>query len=355
MRTGSSKINNFGYEQQILQGVSRSFALTIPQLPNGLREVVTNAYLLCRIADTIEDEENLTGDQKRLFFREFVDVIDGKASADQFANALYPLLSKRSLPAEKNLIRNTPYIIGTTFSFNARQQAAIKRCITIMTEGMQKFQTNKNPYGLKDLSQLDSYCYHVAGVVGELLTDLFCEYSEEISRNRERLFELAPSFGQGLQMTNILKDCWDDKAHGACWLPQDVFKKVGFDLKNLSTDTFHHSFGKGIADLISVAHAHLKDALTYTLTIPRRETGIRKFCLWAIGMAIFSLKNIFRNRNYYRSGKEVKISRRTVKAVIIVTNAALWNNYLLKKIFNLTAKGLPRPKKFANKDEGVIL
>jgi len=48
------------YQEQILPHVSRTFALTIPQLPPGLRTAVTSAYLLCRIADTIEDEPALS-------------------------------------------------------------------------------------------------------------------------------------------------------------------------------------------------------------------------------------------------------------------------------------------------------
>ena len=40
------------YQARILTGVSRTFALTIPSLPPALRVPVTNAYLLCRIADT---------------------------------------------------------------------------------------------------------------------------------------------------------------------------------------------------------------------------------------------------------------------------------------------------------------
>ena len=44
------------YQEHALPGVSRTFALTIPELPGDLRRVVTNAYLLCRIADTIEDD-----------------------------------------------------------------------------------------------------------------------------------------------------------------------------------------------------------------------------------------------------------------------------------------------------------
>ena len=47
------------YQSEALPGVSRTFALTIPQLPEPLRHAVGNNYLLCRIADTIEDEPTL--------------------------------------------------------------------------------------------------------------------------------------------------------------------------------------------------------------------------------------------------------------------------------------------------------
>jgi len=53
--------------EHLLEGVSRTFALTIPQLPDGLRETVTNAYLLCRIADTIEDDPELDSVTKDSF------------------------------------------------------------------------------------------------------------------------------------------------------------------------------------------------------------------------------------------------------------------------------------------------
>ena len=56
-----------------------------------------------------------------------------------------------------------------------------------------------------------------------MLTDLFCAYSPEIDARRSRLAPLSTSFGQGLQMTNILKDTWEDRRRGVCWLPRDVF------------------------------------------------------------------------------------------------------------------------------------
>jgi farnesyl-diphosphate farnesyltransferase len=42
--------------RRALPEVSRTFALNIPVLPAPLDLVVTIAYLLCRIADTLEDE-----------------------------------------------------------------------------------------------------------------------------------------------------------------------------------------------------------------------------------------------------------------------------------------------------------
>ena len=84
---------------------------------------------------------------------------------------------------------------------------------------MAEFQRHATAAGLNDLPHLDRYCYHVAGVVGEMLTELFCDYSAKINERRNELLPLAVSFGQGLQMTNILKDVWDDRQRGACWLP----------------------------------------------------------------------------------------------------------------------------------------
>ncbi len=340
MKNPETPLPQFEYERRILQQVSRSFALTIPQLPPVLQKPVTNAYLVCRIIDTIEDDESLSLDQKRFFFQEFIRILDDPASAKGFAEALYPRLSGRTLPAERELARNTASVIQNTLTFSRQQQAAIKRCGRRMAQGMLLFQEMKSPCGLKDLADFHRYCYYVAGNVGEMLTELFCDYSKEISHDRERLLPLAVSFGQGLQMTNILKDLWEDKDHGACWLPQDVFQEAGFDLKHLSPGRYTDQFGQGLGALIGLARAHLENALAYTLMISGHETGIRKFCLWAIGMALFTLRKINKRRNYTCS-QEVKISRRTLRAMILAVDMALQNRLALKALFHLTARGLP--------------
>ena len=71
---------------------------------------------------------------------------------------------------------------------------------------------------------------------------------------------LAVSFGQGLQMTNILKDIWEDRKRGACWLPQTIFTEYGFDLNNLHPGCTDPRFHAGLTRLIGIAQAYLSDS-----------------------------------------------------------------------------------------------
>jgi farnesyl-diphosphate farnesyltransferase len=339
-RTIRASADDLAYQRGILPGVSRTFALTIPVLPEALAVVMTNAYLLCRIADTIEDDPGLTHEQKSQFHARFVAVVKGTHDAAEFARDLAPLLSERVLPAERDLVRNTAAAIRVTHSCTTDERAAITRCVSIMCRGMPEFQRNKSLRGLKDLDELAEYCYYVAGVVGEMCTDLFCLHCPELAEKRELMLRMAVSFGQGLQMTNILKDIWDDRQTGACWLPRTVFARGTLDLEQLETWHTQPAFREGLNELIGVGHAHLRNALEYTCLIPKREAGIRRFCLWAIGLAVLTLRNIHRHPTF-RSGSEVKVSRRTVKATVLTTNLTLMSNRALRLMFARAGDGLP--------------
>ena len=149
---------------------------------------------------------------------------------------------------------------------------------------------------------------------------------------------LAVSFGQGLQMTNILKDFWEDRQRGVCWLPRDVFLQAGVDL-SAGQSLAQESFINPLRDLIVVAKNHLANALKYTLLIPKNEMGIRRFTLWAIALAVLTLKNIYRNPTFH-SGAAVKVSRSTVKTTILVSNFLGGNNTSLNYLFRFLTREL---------------
>ncbi len=332
--------DNFSFQQTLLIGVSRTFALTIPQLPDRLRYVISNAYLLCRIVDTVEDEPNLSASQKQEYCNWFSDIVKNFTNVEDFSRALAPLLSESTIPMEHELIHMMPRVMEITREFDENEKQALARCVEIMSEGMAFFQQQDVSVGLKDMKMMDKYCYYVAGVVGEMLTELFCLHIPEFNERKEEVMKLAVSFGQGLQMTNILKDVWDDAERNVCWLPKDIFKSYGYDLAKLKETGNTINFQHGISQLVGVAHGHLKNAMKYTTLLPSRETGVRKFCLWALWMAIINLDKIQSNLDYTNS-QQVKISRNQVKQVIIASNLFAKYDTVLNLLFSFAGRKVP--------------
>ncbi|MFU8830969.1 MAG: squalene/phytoene synthase family protein [Wenzhouxiangella sp.] len=252
-----------------------------------------------------------------------------------------PLLSETTPADERKLIANCHQVIKVTHKLDERELAAVTRCLSVMTEGMHKYQRISGLHGLADIAQVDEYCYFVAGVVGEMLTELFCCYSPEIQSRRSRLMRLAPSFGQGLQMTNILKDVWEDHRRGTCWLPRSGFDADPGRIGDLLGQTDPQTYRDGMRTLISIAHFHLRNALDFTLLIPAHETGIRRFCLWAQGLAVLTLRKIHRHPDF-TSGQEVKVTRRTVGLVVAVCSRCASHNRILRCLFASVSIGLPK-------------
>ncbi|MDZ7840573.1 MAG: phytoene/squalene synthase family protein [Gammaproteobacteria bacterium] len=328
------------FQDAVLSGVSRTFALTIPQLPAPLRRTVTNAYLLCRIADTIEDDPGVAPPDKERFHQWFIDLLNGRDDARAFARSLGQELSGASSPQEMELVRHADRVLRVTRRLDDATQAIFRRRVAVMCRGMPAFQRHPRCDGLPNLPALDQYCYYVAGVVGQMLTELFCNYSPRIARSRTELLELSASFGQGLQMTNILKDIWEDRVRGTCWLPRDIFAAHGYDLARLEPGRDHTAFTAALNDLLGVAHGHLRNALSYTLLIPAHETGIRRFCLWSLVLAVLTLQRIRANPGF-DTGRQVKVSRRTVRNTVRVTSAVCRSDALTRALFAWSARGLP--------------
>jgi farnesyl-diphosphate farnesyltransferase len=336
MDNGNSAVE---FQHRILPHVSRTFALTIPQLPMPLRVAVTNAYLLCRIADTIEDEPALPAAETRLYLQRFTAVVRGSEPAAPLARELARRLSERTLPAERELVSGMERVIAITAGLG-EQRPAIERCIEVMCRGMHHFQQTASLAGLARCSDLDSYCYYVAGVVGEMLTELFCCHSSAIATQRAALLELSTSFGEGLQLTNIIKDFWEDRSRGACWFPREVFARHGVELGELTPQRSDARFQAGVRELVAVAHGHLRNALAYALLLPAQERGIRLFCLWAIGLAVLTLRRIDAYPGYTR-GAQVKVSHAAVLLIRLSTSAAVRNDRALRRMFEYAARGLP--------------
>ena len=141
--------SDLAYQDQILPHVSRTFALTIPQLPGELRVPVTNAYLLCRIADTIEDEPALSPPETLSFLQRFSAVVAGRGDPVPLARDVEKRLSERTLATESDLVGNMDRVIRVAAALRPAQQAALQRCVELMCYGMPRFQFNASVRGLR--------------------------------------------------------------------------------------------------------------------------------------------------------------------------------------------------------------
>ena len=325
----------------MLQRVSRTYALTIPLLPPGLREAVTNAYLLCRIADTLEDEPALDPVRKEILLGGFAAAAVGQAKADAFAAKLPALLSDATSNGERFLAENAGRIVRIAHGFPTARRRAIERCLQKMTQGMIEFQRRRAREGLWDMAELERYCYHVAGVVAKMLTELFCDYSPAIAERREELMALAPGYGQGLQMTNILKDIWTDLARGRCWLPREPFRTGGFELDELRAADNGPAFAAGLDELVAATHRQLRQGLDFILLIPRREFGIRRHLLLTLGMAALTLRRIHGSEDF-RAGRDFEQPKRAAQALIAAIALLAHSDSALRRLFGLLLRNVPR-------------
>jgi farnesyl-diphosphate farnesyltransferase len=325
---------------EILPRVSRTFAICIRLLPSDLSHPVSVAYLLCRIADSIEDSPTLSGERKR-------DLLD------QFSRSLTlggpgttPLHATFADPSSDDefLAREADIVLREFRRLPGEQQDAIRPWVQEMSAGMAEYAERRSDSSqehieaLTTVEELDRYCYYVAGTVGHLLTELFCLHAG--CRDQEqygKLESLATSFGLGLQLTNIIKDVADDRRRGWVFVPQELCQLAGITPEQLHDERYRDGAQRVMTLLIDKAKVHLLDALEYTTVIPRRQYGIRLFCLSALYFAVRTLRLAASDDRLLDPQHKVKISRGQVYRTLAMTRLVAPSNTLVRQYFRSLA------------------
>jgi farnesyl-diphosphate farnesyltransferase len=350
MRLPSDVESAEGFCRAALPEVSRTFALNIPLLPAPLDLAVTVAYLLCRIADTLEDESVASAAERRPLMDEFARVCalpsDWPLAAERFADTAVAALRPAAPSAEVRLVRGTARVLETVAALPSWVRTHVARCVREMTAGMARVlegvEAQGQPLGLLDLNETLTYCYYVAGTVGEMLTGLFSGYSPAVAGRFPELEPRAAAFGRALQLTNILKDIREDRERGSCWLPRTLMARHGLTADNLLLHDHRAAALELLDELLAVAHREMEVSFEYVLLIPAEEKGIRLFCLWPLFFAVLTLRALRGNPEVF-SGPAVKISRAAVKRVMVFTRALADKDWALRVAFRTYTAGLPSP------------
>ena len=285
----------------LLEKTSCTFALSMPLLSEPTRHQVTLAYLLFRIADTFEDAARWPREQRIAALEDFARLLD-----DPYSDAVARLsrVWVEELPLRHEgyleLLEETPYVLEELSKLSPQSRELVKVHTQRTAHGMAGFVSRTGDDGelrLEHLQDLRDYCYVVAGIVGEMLTELFL-------LGRDRLTDLGPYlrtrarlFGEGLQLVNILKDSAFDAKEGRVYLPEDLPRSEIFDL----------------------ARQDLDAATEYTLALQKAgaEDGLVKFNALPVLLAWATLDKV------EAEGPGAKISRDQLWSIVAGLEKAL--------------------------------
>jgi farnesyl-diphosphate farnesyltransferase len=208
-----------------LEGTSRTFALAIPLLEEPLRREVGLAYLLLRVADTLEDAAPWTREERRTALGELELLLQGGPGAQALERSRGWLERRPSENADYLLLlEDTPRLLVSLDALRPEAGSLVRHFVLRTTRGMREVLAGATEQGLLTLGSLEelrAYCYIVAGLVGELLTELFL-LDTRLTPSAPELRALSARFGEALQLVNILKDAAEDSEEGRTLLPRSV-------------------------------------------------------------------------------------------------------------------------------------
>ena len=314
------------FAREILPAVSRTFALSVRVLPGDLGRAVLAAYLLCRNADTLEDEPCLPAEAKATLLDELARCFDDSSTADAFPSRVETLSGDA---AHVRLTRNTDRVFVLYRSLPPGTQVHVRRWVGEMIAGMRKF-VLLYPHGIRiqSLDEYKEYCYYVAGTVGYLLTDLWHEHAPSIGdRQYHGLREKCRAFAEALQTVNILKDvATDAEQENSIYIPEDLLRQHGSSHATILAPERLVGTREALATLVQLAWHDLEGARSYLLLIPRRAVPIRLFCVLPLLFAYATLRDLTRTPQALARREVVKISRREVKSLTLIGFVVILSN-----------------------------
>jgi phytoene/squalene synthetase len=291
------------FQQTHLDRVSRSFAFCIRRLPQPLGRWVGLTYLICRILDTIEDAKwKAPVDQKAAF--DSFDAAIREASACSLIQNWHTMFHDVSA-GEELLLRDAHLVLRDLHELPEPVQSSIRDLVLSMSSGMQHFaRLHIGGLRLRSLAEVNQYCFFVAGLVGEALTQLVSSVEPAFPLNMPSVLR-AHHFGLFLQKVNILKDQMGDEESGRWLVP--------------SRDQLEAS-----------AKSNAQQALDFLCSIPTEQVEFRQFCGWSLFLGLETL--VVARASFWKKAL-IKISRDHTKKLLAHVDAIVIDNEKLRAFF----------------------
>ncbi|ERG98093.1 MAG: phytoene/squalene synthetase [Haloquadratum sp. J07HQX50] len=304
-----------------VQGVSRTFALTVDVLEEPMSSYICLGYLVCRIADTVEDASHIDPSTQADLLNTYDAVLDPAADTDakEFAAATNPYLPAGELTADWEVVQHAPRVLRTFKALPEPVQRAVVPPARELVQGMAAFVERYAETGglrIQTRQELEEYCYYAAGTVGNLITNLLTRGGVTTER-RQQLYDTAEEFGLLLQLVNVSKDVYDDYTdEDNVYLPAEWLSAEDVPQESVVDPENKQGAAAVVQRTASLANSFLDDAETYLQALPIRDGNTLE--AWAIPflLAVGTLRELLARPEDALSEAGVKISREEVIAVV---------------------------------------
>jgi farnesyl-diphosphate farnesyltransferase len=298
--------------------VSRTFALTIDELREPMAREICLGYLLCRIADTVEDARHIPPADRVALLETYSRALDpdDETSVEAFRTAVEPWIPEE--PSDDwDVVARAPEAVAEFDALPPAAREVIRPSIRELVDGMATFVERYADAGglrLQSFEELEAYCWYVAGTVGEFVTKLLVEDVEPAQRDSFR--DDAESFALLLQLVNVAKDVATDyRTERNVYAPQDLLADEGLEPADIADASSGPAFAPVITQIVERAEQYLDGAQSWLETMPEVRGNTRS--AWAIPflLAVGTIRELKANPEAVIEEGGVTVSRREVLAV----------------------------------------
>ena len=127
-----------------------------------------------------------------------------------------------------------------------------------------------------------------------------------------------------------VRDISKDTKLNRCYLPDSDLKAHGLDTGMLLDKTNNINFKPVISKWLKQTDSYFESAETYLLSIPRTSLQLRLASLWPILIGLATLKLIKEKENFLDDNINVKVNRRWVYRMLLLSIPASFSNTLLR-------------------------
>jgi farnesyl-diphosphate farnesyltransferase len=313
---------DLGWCHDAVQGVSRTFALTVDVLEEPMSSYICVGYLLCRIADTVEDADHISPDDQARLLRLYDAALDpdDDADIDAFTEAVEPYLPPED---ERNddwrVVAEADRVVAVFDALPMDVREAVTPPARELVQGMAMFVERYADDGglrIQSREELEEYCYYAAGTVGNLITNLVTRGDVGGERAR-RLYDTAEEFGLLLQLVNISKDVYDDYTEeNNVYLPAVWLESEGVPQEEVVDPRHERGASSVVRRTAEHARSFVDDAQTYLELVPTHDGNT--LAAWAIPylLAVGTLRELLSRPEDALSERDVKVTRQEVFAVV---------------------------------------